>query len=117
LLVSADIVSSSLVLFSLMMEAIRSFETSVIMRSTPRHIPEDVILHSRRRESIQILHNMNSVRTVSLIGTWAEIRGSLLLQFQEVPIPNRAIMKPFRWPYDLPQGTYRNNASNLTTID
>jgi hypothetical protein len=41
---------SSLADFStLMMEAIRSSETSVHTRSRRRHIPEDDILHSHRR--------------------------------------------------------------------
>jgi hypothetical protein len=45
--------SSSLADFStLKMEAIRSSETSVHIRSTRRHIPEDGILHSHRRENL-----------------------------------------------------------------
>jgi hypothetical protein len=35
------------------MEAIRSSETSVNPRSTPRHIPEDNILHSHRCENLK----------------------------------------------------------------
>jgi hypothetical protein len=35
------------------METIRSFETSVQTRSTWRHIPEDGILHSHRRENLK----------------------------------------------------------------
>jgi hypothetical protein len=34
----------------LMMEAIRSFETSILMTATRRHIPEDGLLHSHSRE-------------------------------------------------------------------
>jgi hypothetical protein len=34
-----------------MMEAIRSSETSVLTRAARRHIPEDGILHSHRREN------------------------------------------------------------------
>jgi hypothetical protein len=35
------------------MEAIRSFKTSVRTKSTRRHIPEDGILHSHRRENLK----------------------------------------------------------------
>jgi hypothetical protein len=38
---------------TLNMEAIRSFETSVHTRCTRRHIPEDGILHSHRREKLK----------------------------------------------------------------
>jgi hypothetical protein len=45
---------SSLADFStLKMEAISSSETSVHTRSTRRHIPEDGILHSHRRENLK----------------------------------------------------------------
>jgi hypothetical protein len=45
---------SSLTDFStLKMEAIRSSETSVHTRSTRRHIPEDGIAHSHRRENLR----------------------------------------------------------------
>jgi hypothetical protein len=38
-------VSSSLIFYTLMMEVIRSSKTSVLTRTTRRHIPEDGNLH------------------------------------------------------------------------
>jgi hypothetical protein len=42
---------SSLIVFTLKMEEIRSSEMSVHTRTTRRHIPKNAILHSHRRES------------------------------------------------------------------
>jgi hypothetical protein len=44
LLVTANVITISLIVSTLMMEAICSFETSVLTRATRRHIEEDGIL-------------------------------------------------------------------------
>jgi hypothetical protein len=48
LLVTANVVHSSPIFVTLIVEAVRSSETSVLTRATWRSIPEDVIIHSRR---------------------------------------------------------------------
>jgi hypothetical protein len=53
LLVTANDVPSSLILFTMMMDAMRISETSVPTRATPCNIPEDGILHSHRREDLK----------------------------------------------------------------
>jgi hypothetical protein len=53
LLVTAKCVPSWPILVTLMMEAIRSPEASVLARSTRRHIPEDDILHSHRPKNLK----------------------------------------------------------------
>jgi hypothetical protein len=53
LIVIANVVPNSQILVTLIMEAIRSSETSVLRRATQRHISEDGILHSHRRENLK----------------------------------------------------------------
>jgi hypothetical protein len=52
LVVTADVVPSSLILVTLMMVPTRFSETTDLTKSTRRYIPEDVILHHRRANSI-----------------------------------------------------------------
>jgi hypothetical protein len=53
LLVTAKVVHSSPILVTLMMDAIRSPDTSVLAGAIRRNIPEDGILRSHRRENLK----------------------------------------------------------------
>jgi hypothetical protein len=71
LLVTANVVPSSLISFSLMMDVMSSSETSVLTRAKQHHIIRDGILHSHRRENLTFLYVNNiSVRaeTLSVFG-------------------------------------------------
>jgi hypothetical protein len=59
------VVPSSQIFSTLMMEAIRSSETSVLTRATQRHSPEDGIPHSHRLEKPQIVHSINLLGSVT----------------------------------------------------
>jgi phospholipid N-methyltransferase len=53
LLVTANVVPSSPILVTLMMEQISFSETPVLAITTRRNIPEDGILHSYSRETLK----------------------------------------------------------------
>jgi hypothetical protein len=54
-LVTVNIVPSSSILSTMMIEAIRSSETSVLATGTRRNIPEDGNLHSHRSEKLNLI--------------------------------------------------------------
>jgi hypothetical protein len=69
LLVTPNVVPSKPILLTLMLEAIHSFETSVLTRTIWRHIPEDGMLHSK--------HNVSETRSL-FVFRWGEETAILL---------------------------------------
>jgi hypothetical protein len=82
LLVTANVVPNSQILVTLMMEATRSSETSILTRATLRDIPKDGILHSDRRENLKSCTAEKYFEYVSQDGPLARIITNVTAQCQ-----------------------------------
>jgi hypothetical protein len=88
LLFTADVVPISPIAVALKMEAIRSWETSVLTRVTRRNIPEDGILHSYRRENPQTFQTA-PLKHLSIVQyKTGELKVFCILTFQGFALTN-----------------------------
>jgi hypothetical protein len=65
LLVTSNVVLSTMILVTLMTEEICSFDTSLLTRATRHNIPEDGIFHSHRRQYLRLYIAFNRLGSVA----------------------------------------------------
>jgi hypothetical protein len=64
-LVTANVFPNLPIPFTLTMEAIRSYDTSVLTATTRRHIPQESILHSHRHKNPKSYINIDWLDSVT----------------------------------------------------